>query len=79
MSHDPLCPWQPRREVAPGAHAEWYCQCDLITKARAKERERIANQLEAWADDPESDRPPLRSLRFSLGMAAKAVRRWGQP
>lgn len=73
MSHDPLC-------VPPWSYGKGgYCEgCDLIAQARADQRERIAVQLEEWADDPTSDQPPARSIRFTLAMAARAIRRWEQ-
>jgi hypothetical protein len=46
MRHDLLCPWQHRKEVSPGVVVEWFCQCDLIAKARADEREKAAQRIE---------------------------------
>lgn len=44
MNHDPLCPWRPRANISAGIEAIWYCQCELIAKARADERATILTE-----------------------------------
>lgn len=78
--HDPLCRnrWNTKTEIGS-------CQCALIAKARADEREKIAKVIEAvreerWAEAMDKDDdivPPghEEGMEFAFRIAAK-IARW---
>jgi len=51
MTHDPLCPQQPRADGATLQMLDGkviYCACDLISKVRANKREFVSGMWIGW-------------------------------
>ena len=50
MAHDPLCLVSSISPLEAALDGKWLCQCVLIAKVRADERNRIFTHLDALAD-----------------------------